>query len=476
MSQKADPVAGQPVPSNAKTGNPAPAYNGSKEYSLTIWATVMNHSNGLETGWAPQQAYPTRVMEQLAGFHPNEIPMDKWGGRMDKSAPATGYFYMKQVDGRWWAVDPDGHLYIHRAVVDLAPGSSPKSQAALARLYSTESGWMARTQGYLVYNGFNGAGAWSNAELIRSSSLQASHPLAYTVNLDVMSSYGKKRGGLHTVPGHAGYPHDVIFAFDPDFETFANEYLKRVSEYADDPALFGYFSDNEMPISRSNLDHYLELPHDEPGYKAARKWLDDNHVQHVDDEARKQFLAFEIDRYASIVTTALRKYDTHHMYLGCRYTGESRDDPEAFSSLGKYADGISVNLYNTWTPDAKKLAMWEQNAKKPVLITEWYTKGADSGLPNKTGAGWLVRTQEERGEFYQNFTLALMQSGVIVGWHWFKYQDNDPSDPNAEPSNRDANKGIVSFTYQPYQPLVDRMRQINLNAYALSDYFDARAH
>jgi hypothetical protein len=65
---------------------------------------------------------------------------------------------------------------------------------------------------------------------------------------------------------------------------------------------------------------------------------------------------------------------------------------------------------------------------------------------------------------------------VIVGWHWFKYQDNDPSDPNAEPSNRDANKGIVSFTYQPYQPLVDRMRQINLNAYALSDYFDARAH
>ena len=61
-----------------------------------------------------------------------------------------------------------------------------------------------------------------------------------------------------------------------------------------------------------------------------------------------------------------------------------------------------------------------------------------------------------------------------MGWHWFTYQDNDPKDPKAELSNLDANKGIVSINYQPYQPLLERMRPLNLNAYALIDYFDSR--
>ena len=460
-----------PVFAQTSSAPAAPFYNGTKEYSINIMATGMYNSS---SGWPQPQSYPTRVLEPLADFHPASIPMDKWGGRLDRSAPATGYFYMKQVDGRWWAVDPDGHLYVHRGVAVLTPGSSPNAKAALAKLYGTPEKWMELTQSYLVYNGFNGAGAWSATDLIRKSPLQLTHPLAYTINLDVMNNYGKQRGGLHTVPGHAGYPHDVIFVFDPGFAEFADKYLQRVAEYANDPALFGYYSDNEMPLSRGNLEHYLELPHDDAGYIAARQWMQDNHVQHIDDDARKRFLAFEIDRYASIVNTALRKYDPHHMYLGCRYTGETKWDAEAFSAMGKYADGISVNLYNTWTPDPKQLDLWMQNAHKPVIITEWYTKAADSGLTNKTGAGWTVRTQAERGEFYQNFTLALLQSKEIVGWHWFTYQDNDPKDPKAELSNLDANKGIVSINYQPYQPLLERMRPLNLNAYALIDYFDSR--
>jgi hypothetical protein len=164
------------------------------------------------------------------------------------------------------------------------------------------------------------------------------------------------------------------------------------------------------------------------------------------------------------------------MYLGCRYTGQTEQAPEAFAALGKYADAISVNYYNAWTPDYKLMSTWETSAGKPIIITEWYTKGADSGMPNKTGAGWLVRTQAERGEFYQNYVLALIQSKNVIGWHWFKYQDNDPNDPKAELSNRDANKGIVNINYQPYQPLLERMRQLNPNAYLLADYFDARGH
>ncbi len=135
----------------------------------------------------------------------------------------------------------------------------------------------------------------------------------------------------------------------------------------------------------------------------------------------------------------------------------------------------SVNYYDVWTPSQQQLALWESESGKPVLITEWYTKAEDSGLANTGGAGWLVKTQHDRGLFYQNYTLALLQSKVCVGWDWFKYADNDPTDISADPSNRDANKGIVNMRYQPYQPLLEDMKQINNRVYTLADYFNGSA-
>jgi hypothetical protein len=115
--------------------------------------------------------------------------------------------------------------------------------------------------------------------------------------------------------------------------------------------------------------------------------------------------------------------------------------------------------------------MWEQEAGKPVIITEFYVKGEDSGMTNSTGAGWVVHTQKDRGAFYQNFVLTLLESRVCVGWHWFKYTDNDP-DSNPDPSNIDSNKGVVSNRYVPYDDLLEAMRRLNERTYRLTSYFD----
>jgi hypothetical protein len=132
---------------------------------------------------------------------------------------------------------------------------------------------------------------------------------------------------------------------------------------------------------------------------------------------------------------------------------------------------VSVNLYHVWTPDLERLAMWERESGRPFLITEWYAKGMDSGMANTTGAGWLVKTQQDRACFYQNFALALLQSKGCVGWHWFKYIDNDPTAAGVDPSNQDANKGIVNNRYVPYTPLLEAMKQLNQRAYSLAEYF-----
>jgi hypothetical protein len=98
------------------------------------------------------------------------------------------------------------------------------------------------------------------------------------------------------------------------------------------------------------------------------------------------------------------------------------------------------------------------------------------GLTNESGAGWTVKTQRDRGLFYENYTLGLLAAKTCVGWHWFKYQDNDPENLKVDPSNRDSNKGIETNRYEPYPELTDRMRRINQRVYRLIEHFDGGGH
>lgn len=449
----------------------------SAEYTLRVAAkkTLNNSTIDGKAGFSEYKNYSTRTIAQLKNYAPGETKLSKYGGRLDKRATATGFFRVQKIDGRWWAIDPAGYYYLHNALNDLQPGNSARNEQALKAQFGNRAGWLAATRKLLVANGFNGAGAWSATKDIRESPDQRKQPLAYTINLDWMSGYGGQRGGTYVQPGHKGYPNDVIFAFDPGFETYCEEHARQLSQYKNDPNLFGYFSDNELPLLRKNLDGYLKLPPAEPGYQAAKKWADERGITlaTITDQHRQDFLAFAAERYFGTVARALKKYDPNHLYLGCRFHGAQRYYPELLRVAGQYLDVVSINYYNNWTPEKQWVAAWETLTNKPFLITEWYVKGEDApGLTNTAGAGWVVKTQADRGLFYQNFTLGLLESKNCVGWHWFKYQDNDPTKAGAEPSNTNANKGIVDNTFQPYQPMLDRMRELNRQMYHLADYFD----
>ena len=164
----------------------------------------------------------------------------------------------------------------------------------------------------------------------------------------------------------------------------------------------------------------------------------------------------------------------NHLYIGSRLMRSNYSHPTVWAAAGKYCDVITVNYYSAWGPDPEQMAYWQSLAKRPFMVTEFYVKGEDAGLPNNTGAGWIVPTQADRGRFYQHFALGLLESRSCVGWHWFKYQDNDPAQTNAEPSNIDSNKGIVGIDYEPYPELIERMKALNREVYPLTEYFDER--
>ena len=422
----------------------------------------------------PWHAYPTRTLDSLpAAVRERTDPArSQYGGWREHRLGATGFFYATNWSGRWWMVDPEGCLFLQAGVASVKMIPTPGAKAAVNSKFGNEAGWAQQTTQLLRENGFNGLGGWSDADKLRA----VTNPLPYTRLWNFMSSYGKQRGGTFPQPGHTGYPNDCIFVFDPEFEKFCDQHARQLATDKNDPWLLGHFSDNEMPFKREALKNYLALPENDPGYLAAQKFLNTRHgsaatAGDITAQDEQEFLGVVAGRYFETVSRALKRHDPNHLFLGARFYGSDLRLPEIFKAAGPFVDVISVNWYRAWTPDREKLDLWARESGRPVLITEWYAKGADSGMGNTGGAGWLVRTQRERGLFYENFTLALLEAPSCVGWHWFRYSDNDPADKSVDPSNRDSNKGIVNNRYEPYAPLLDSMKRINSRLYTLADYF-----
>jgi hypothetical protein len=428
--------------------------------------------------YKPYEPFRTRTIESLADYKPLREPeaVSKYGGWTKRRVSSTGFFRAEKIGDRWWCIDPEGYQYVNIALNSVSMGGSERNKQSVKEKFGTPEEWIMQTISMLQENGFNCAGSWSDYKSIIKANSNSDKPFAYTINWNFMSSYGRERGGTYQQPGHTGYPGDAIFVFDPQWETFCDDHAKQAAEYKDDPNLFGYFSDNEMPFKLKSLDNYLALQEKDPGHVAAIKWLGDHAItkELITDSYRQLFLAEVADRYFSAVSKALKKYDPNHMYIGARFNGSEKNDPEFMKTAGKYLDIISINYYNKWTPDSADMANWTKWSGKPFIITEYYTKGEDSGMPNQSGAGWIVKTQKDRGLFYQNYNLALLESKNCVGWHYFKYQDNDPTETGVDPSNTDSNKGVVNNLYEVWTPMMELMKKMNTQVYNIINYFDKR--
>ncbi len=435
--------------------------------------------------WTERAARP---VGQIEGFRPAAVPLDRFGGRSDRTARASGFFRVEQVDGRWWLVDPDGGLFLSVGVNGVRLGSTPTVQAALKERFGTPQRWAQVESVRLREAGFNSTGAWSDVPLLRA----AETPLAYCLEGvaaragdagsaapkgGFMRAFGRHLGVSRQGSGHALYPEDCIPVFHPDFAPFCDRHARPLADWKDDPWLLGYFTDNELPMPK--LDKYLALNSEDPAmgssWRAAREWLDARRGPGAapTDADREAWIEFAYERYFAAVAGAIRRQDPQHLILGSRFYGAEKGQAAAFRAAGRHCDVIAVNHYGVWEPKPADIERWTHWSGRPVMITEWYAKGADSGYTNHSGAGWLVPTQRDRGLFYQTFTGGLLRAKNCVGWHWFRYMDNDPADTTADPSNVDSNKGVVTIRFEPYDPLLDAMRELNRTVYRLIDYLDS---
>ncbi|MEM6553672.1 MAG: hypothetical protein AAF750_16260 [Planctomycetota bacterium] len=395
--------------------------------------------------------------------------LSKYGGRLDIKHRATGFFRVEKIDGRWWMIDPLGHPLIRKGITSAyRDGFGALPEARKAELgYQSAARWAKESTELARDLGFNAWGRWSNIGPLR----KAPQPLPYVTSLKVMVRFGGELSLTTRNYGNMGFEHSLIPSFHPDFPAFARKYVREeLAKTKDDPWLVGHYLDNELPTTRTALERALKLDPKHPVHKytraAAWKFLRAKYGRNakpsmVTHEDNKDFLGVIFERYYRIASEAVREVDPNHMILGSRLHGSGHKWGALLAACGKHCDIVSINLYGYWEPSDEQMERWERFAQSPFIISEFYVRGVDSGLPDDKGAGWVVKTQRDRALWYQNFTLQLLRSRGSVGWDYFKFRDDI-----------DQNKGLLRHDWRPYPAFTAPIRDAHAKVYPLIDAMD----
>jgi hypothetical protein len=438
---------------------------------ISVQAKVWSKDENKQVHYSDWNSYDAITIDQLTDFKKNQsVELDKFGG-MGIVIDRTGFFHTKKINDRWNVINPEGRVTYITAVNSIKVAQS----SPLPSKFKTEEDWASTTFPEILDLNFNTAGCWSDVNAILSyNKSNPNRPIAYTLQLNLLSKYtsqAKKNNADRKGSSTLG------FILDEEFVDYCNNATAVLLSTYNDPNLLGIFSDNELPFTNGELKELLTKKNeDDPCYQAYKKFMKTHSAdeQSISEIQQKEFLAFLAEKYYSIVYASIKRADPNHMYIGSRIHSNAKNNEYLFKAATPFLDIISINYYGDWQPKRDYINNWASWSDKPFFITEFYTKAEETGMSNISGAGWIVKTNKDRAIHYQNFCIELLKSKNCVGWHWFRYQDNDPNDTKADDSNKDSNKGIVNMKYELYKDLTDKMKELNANVYGLIRYFDKK--
>jgi hypothetical protein len=391
-----------------------------------------------------------------AALGPGEFGFCRYGGFIQTKADATGFFRTEKRDGRWWFVDPDGHLFLSLGADVIGPemvtpssGREPLFKTAppaglstprrpgfsfftwnLTRRFGDEwvPAWIDYTMRRMDAWGLNTVGNWSDVRLA------AAKRKPYAIPLE-------------------SWLTDVSYLGLPDVysEEFAREAEERARRQCvprrDDPWLLGYFLANEPPFPQKELQT-AELILAGPATAtrtALEKWL----AAGDSEERRKTFVGEAFERYVAITSAAVRRHDPNHLNLGMRSGG--RPTPAEVRAARAF-DVYSVNIYEEQVAVDRVREIADLTGK-PVLIGEFHF-----GAPGRGLAASLVqvRDQAERGTAYRFYVENAFAMPEMLGTHYFQWADQ-PSTGRFDGEN--YNIGLVDVTDRPYVELVEALKE-----------------
>jgi Beta-galactosidase/Agarase CBM like domain len=488
------------------------------QYTREDWPGKVKSSQGLLTQKQQEE-------EELKA-HPALPDRDEYGGwSAGPQVASTGYFSTVKRNGKWWLVDPAGHLFFslgidvidahgvsyvtgRREMFTWLPGAGdPFSQfyaetndviygpikkgktfdfyeANLERKYGPNwlAAWRTTALDRMRAWGFNTIGDWSDP------ALYAYKKVPYTATISIHGHYAH-------VPSGNDYWGPMPDPFDPQYIAAANADVREVAQrFRGDPWCIGYFVDNELSWGGGATDrsHYglaygaLSAKGDSPAKRQFIKQLRPRYgsIQQLNktwhtrfaswpallDEPYhppdvlnprmrrdfSDFLTLYADQYFKVIRDAIRKYDPHHLYLGCKFAWRT---PEAVNASARYCDVVSFDLYNTHL-DPKEWS-FTTALDKPCIDAEFHFGAVDRGMFHSG----LVSTpnQRARAAMYQQYVRSVEDLPAFVGCHWFQYYDEPLTGRDYDGEN--YNDGFVSVTDTPYREMVESAKSVSAEVY-----------
>jgi len=398
--------------------------------------------------------------EEEKALAPGNSGLCRYGGFVGTKADATGYFRTLKQDGRWWFVDPDGHLFLSLGVDVIGPDmvtptagreaffrALPPKDLLPAGAQSAEPGASFLSWNLLRRFGPDWASRWIDLTLRRMDAW----------GLNTVANWSDERlwqamRRPYVIPLES-WLTDVSYLGLPDVyaEAFARQADERARRQCaarkGDPWLLGYFLANEPPFPQKELQTVeLILSGPPTATRAAlEKWL----AASDSEERRKQFVGEAFGRYVAITSAAVRRHDPNHLDLGMRSGGAPTT---AEIRAARDFDVYSVNVYDYEVPVARVRQIAELTGK-PILIGEFHF-----GTPGRGLAASLVqvRDQSARGQAYRYYVENAFALPELVGTHYFQWADQ-PSTGRYDGEN--YNIGLVDVTDRPYPELVEALEQ-----------------
>jgi hypothetical protein len=441
------------------------------QYTRVDWPGKAQSIDDLKKAWSAEET-------KLKAARTNRCP---FGGFVETHAKATGFFRVEQVEGRWWFVCPDGHLFYSTGVngVGVAAGTRVQGREDLfaelppADLIPSSPGrrggrgfggsfytwnlrrrfgddwrpkWAELTTLRLAAWGFNTVHNWGDRNPTQA---------------EPRVPYAQMLRGWQTGASIMGMP-----------DVYADDFAQRVDEAAatqleqvrNDPYMLGYFIGNEPPWpGRESLlvDAILAGPASEM-QKRLKAYLAEGDTP----KRRKEFVFAAFEKYLKTINAAVRKHDPNHLNLGIRFGGTPDDE---LVKLARGFDVYSQNIYR-YAPDRAGFDHLYELVQRPILIGEFHI-----GVPGRGMAAGLVQAmnQEERAAGYRYYVEQCAGHPALIGTHWFQWLDQPATGRN---DGENYNIGFVDVTDRPYSEMItaarlthDRLLEIHRGKISPSD-------
>jgi hypothetical protein len=403
----------------------------------------------------------------------------EFGGWTARKERATGFFHTANLDGRWWLVDPHGHLFFSTGpdsarprnstrvkgrealFAELPPGSRDSVdfyRANTAQRYGETdyaARWKAKTVQRLTAWGFNTVANWADPALLQDPAL----PFVTTVSVG--------GGGKNWL----GYPDVYSEKYAPAAEQAA---LANCARFRNEPKLIGYFIGNEPRFPYHDLiAEILNDPESSATQTFVRAFLKERGGTAA---SREVLLETMTRRYFQAVCDALRKADPNHINLGIRFSRYPRTGqqakvgcagcvqhqvlPEAVVRAADVFDVVSFNDYSIEPPHDIVTRIYRL-LNKPMIIGEFHFGAPERGYaPGLV----LVKNQTERGMAFQHYLENYAALPFVVGAHYFQLND-EPVAGRGDGENYGI--GLVNELDIPYPEMVSFAKTTHRRLYSI---------